>query len=705
MSSKGRKSKRDAMKDLLSLGAGGRKQPVTSQDAQERGEQAAQQQAAARPAENPAAEDLGQQPAHEEAIPRTGAERVAREEEHTASEEQRQEQARACDPTEQPAEQIGKGSLPPPEATAAQPDEEEPDEYEGDEGTTPTLPSTPTTPSTAQGPVEGVEGVEGQRHKPVYDWYRERPLHYNFRRVGAGLRRLVPDLYHHPDGGLLLVEAGRPRRIRSARELSPLLIDTLHIRVWKEGKRAERLSQAVLADMLLSRSFLDNFPLVQDAVTTPVVLADGTPSRPGLNPGGVLHLGPAAVVGEGLSTTNTFLDVMEFDGNASRTNAVAAALSVSFRHHWCGAKPLVLVTGKSHSGKGTLCNFIAGGCPQAHLLYQNRDWPMEQSLQRQLTERPEVGVICFDNVRLGSSGGGREIRTGLFERFITNSDVILSAAKLSSTLRTPNKYVVLLNTNEGLLSADLLNRSLHIGLTSAGDMEERLARAKTRLGGDVKTEWLPENQHKLQAELWGMIAKWRREGKPLDEAVKYPMRPWAMTIGGILMVNGFTDFLGNYQATRAAVDPVREAVGYLAFYAAQEAKARGVKALPTMELGKLVADRGLGKALLPGVDSSNPAACEREVGRRLTPYVGETFTAPTATETITYRLLKKADRWGGKNVSCRYVFEEVRRAAATGQGGVALEEQPPAGTVGAGVSLDTILDDPRWKEYQGDRLP
>ena len=533
--------------------------------------------------------------------------------------------------------------------------------------------------------------------KPIFDWYQDKPLDYNFRMVGDGLRKLVADLYRHPDGGLVLVEEEHPRRVRSAKELSPLLIDHINIRVWKEeGKRSERLGQAVLGDMLRSRSFLDRFSLIRDIVTTPIALLDGTPSEPGFNTGGVLHLGPMAQVGEGLSTISSFLDVMEFDGSASRTNAVGAALTVLFRHHWYGGKPLVLVTAnKSHSGKGTLCNFIAGECAKADILYQNRDWPMEQSLQKQLAERPEIGTIIFDNVRLGSSGGGTHIRSGLFESFITNSEFILSAAKLSTTFRSLNKYVVILNTNEGVMSADFLNRSLHIGLHSTGDMEERLARAREKLGGDVKTEWLPANQRSIQAELWGMVDKWLREGKPLAEKVKYPMAPWAKTIGGILAVNGFADFLGNYKTTRAAVDLVREAIGYLAFYAANEAKSKGIKALPTMDLGRLVVEKGLEKVLLPRGDSSSLAACQREIGRCLTPYDGETFTAPTATETITYKLLKKADRWeGGKNVSYRYVFEEVKRSPATNQGGVVLEEPQGTGTSGA-RSLNDVLED--WK--------
>lgn len=559
------------------------------------------------------------------------------------------------------------------------------------------VPSTASTPSTANGFVEGVEAVEGETSKPIYDWFKDKPLDYNFRRVGRGLAKLVPDLYRHPEKGLVMVEGNRPVRIKSAKELSPLLIDHIHIRVWKEeNKQAERLNQTVLGDMLLSWSFLDNFRLIQDTVTTAIVLPDGTPSRPGFNPGGVLHLGPVVDLGNGLTTINKFLDVMEFDGNASRTNAVAAALTVLFRHHWYGAKPLILVTAnKSHSGKGTLCNFVAGDCAKADILYQNRDWPMEQSLQKQLTDRPEIGVIIFDNVRLGSSGGGRDIRSGLFESFITNSEFILSSAKMSVSFRSLNKFVVLLNTNEGVMSADFLNRSLPIGLNSTGDIEDRLARARARLGGDVKTEWLPENQPKIQAELWGMIDKWLKAGRPEDSTLKYPMAPWAKTIGGILSSNGFADFLGNYKTARAAVDPIREAIGYLAFYATQEARTRRMKALPTTELGKLVGDKALDKVLLPGVDSSNRAACEREIGRRLTPYDGETFTAPTANEVITYKLTKKADRWDGKNVSFRYLFEEVKRSPATNQGGVVLEEQQTVTSSNAVFNVDPEELQPR----------
>jgi hypothetical protein len=410
------------------------------------------------------------------------------------------------------------------------------------------------------------------------------------------------------------------------------------------------------------------------------MLPDFSPSKPGYNKqGGVLHLGPAVQIIEGTATINKILDLMEFHDNASRTNALAAALTVPFRHHWPGGKPMVLITAnKSQSGKGTLMNFIRGSCPKVDIRYQNKDWPLEQSLQRQLQKRPEAGVIVFDNVRLGSAGGGREINTALFESIITDTELVLSAASVKQVLSEANKYVVLLNTNEGLLSIDLLNRSLTSHLAPTGDLEARLERMKKELGGlDVKQEWLPANQAKIEAELWGMIDKWVKAGKPEDTTVQYQMAPWAKTIGGILMVNGFTDFLGNFKAVRAAVNPIRQAIADLAFYAAWAARRYG-KPLPTTELAKLVIDYGLHKDLK--VYGANASLCAQMLGECLTPYLGETFTARTASEEITYRLSKKATHWNGKKspVQRRYVFEEISRVQSKDDQGMRILEEPQA---------------------------
>ena len=109
--------------------------------------------------------------------------------------------------------------------------------------------------------VEGVEAIEGIASKPKYEWKMESGLDANFRAVGKLLASML-DLYQRPEGGLLLVEGAQARAIESAKELAPLLIDTLRISVTKNGKySAEKPSDSVLNNMLRSRSFLANFQI------------------------------------------------------------------------------------------------------------------------------------------------------------------------------------------------------------------------------------------------------------------------------------------------------------------------------------------------------------------------------------------------------------------------------------------------------------
>lgn len=533
--------------------------------------------------------------------------------------------------------------------------------------------STPSTPSTYAG-VEAVEGVEAAPKKPKYRWEMSDGLDKNFTRLGGLLNSLGLQLFRHAEGGLLLVDGGdRIQRVRSAKELAPFLIDHVRLAVFKNSKyHGEAISDGILNKMLASRSFLDNFREVEEVVRTPIVLADFAPSQPGFNGGGVLHVGRAATPAQGTDTIQRFLDVMPWAAGSDRTNAVAALLTVPFRRHFAGGKPLVLVTAtKSHAGKGTLIEFVQSSTAKADVLYEDKDWPMQNSLLRQLAQQAEVGVIGFDSVRTDSSGRAKVIRSGFLESFITNSEIVLSSpSSRSEPLRTANKFVVMLNTNEGALSIDLLNRSLPIRLDPKGDLTERIAAVKAKLGGDVKQEWLPANRSRIEAEMWGMIEKWAEAGRPLDESVTHPMGPWAKTIGGILRVNGFRDFLDNYTVTRAAIDPIRESLTVLAFHSADQP-------LRASELAERVIRQGLAKTLIPKAEPAHPAAGERAIGVLLSGFVGETFTARTATERITFRLLKEAKRWDDMHPHFRYTFREIAReqAAATDSDGLVLKNR------------------------------
>jgi hypothetical protein len=184
-----------------------------------------------------------------------------------------------------------------------------------------------------------------------------------------------------------------------------------------------------------------------------------------------------------------------------------------------------------------------------------------------------------------------------------------------------------------------------------------------------------------------MIDRWVKAGKPLDESVAhYPMGPWAKVIGGILLVNGFKDFLTNYSATRVVADPIREALSILAFHNAGKPRRAG-------ELVKSAVKEGLVKTLLPGVDPANDGATERALGHLFKKYAQETFTVHTpgdvGYEAITFRLVKRQGRFDEAHPHYRYIFEEVSRESVTEEPQGLVLERP--GIVGLPEDYSAVL--------------
>jgi hypothetical protein len=477
----------------------------------------------------------------------------------------------------------------------------------------------------------------------------------NFGRLAERLAR-CNDIFRNGSDGLGLIQVlpnGQTRLIKKGSDLAPVLADRVSMVVRKEGKVTSEMPQARHLDaMLRSEVFLSRFRPVDEVVRTPYYLDDLTLVRPGYYDGGpgkrVLYIGPEPEISDGTETVNAFLDVMEFATPADRTNAVAAALTVMLRHHFLGEKPLVQITAtKSHAGKGTITEFVRGTVSKADILYESIDWPMQVQLQRQVGHDPDIGVIVFDNVRLDSAGGrGKLIRSAFVESFVTNPEVMLSSPGGGPVIALPNKFVVVLNTNDGSLSSDILNRGLPIHLAPRGSIQDRHSPI-----GNPKLEFLPRNRSRIEAELRGMIERWRLAGCPQDETVRHSMTPWARTIGGILRHNGFTDFLGNQQARKVADDPLWRAVGILG-------AARPGKALRPSDWAKLTVQHGLAKTLIPTNDRDTEKGRERAMGIRLKPLIGETFRVETETRRYRLRLEGGFRRWvPGSNPHVRYRFE------------------------------------------------
>jgi hypothetical protein len=467
------------------------------------------------------------------------------------------------------------------------------------------------------------------------------------------------DLYRRPAyAGGLLQASDRPNSdpivIDNARRLASVIVDRVRVRTMKNGdKQGWCIPSAHMQTMLASEAFLQEFRPVDAVVKTGHYLPGFCLMRPGYNDGGpgmrVLHAGPEVRVERSAEAITRFLEVMAFAGNADRTNAVAAALTVLLRRLWPGGKPLVALTStKSHGGKNTLVDFAAGATPPVSISYQSTDWAFKNCFIAAVKHSPSAGVVHIDNARL--EGGQKHIASAFLEQILTDPEPLLYSPGRGSPLKSRNQLVVALSTQYGTIAEDLMNRALPIRLAPVGDVASRISPI-----GNPRFEYLPEHRDQIQAELRGMVEKWKEEGRPLDHNVRHPFTDWARTIGGILQANGFDDFLANYTLRRTADDPVRKALGLLG-------AARPGEWLRADAWARLAAQVGVARAVIPEHGRDTDKGRERGVGVVLSAHQGETFFVETDDETLNLRLEKRRARFDGGQPTTRYMFVVQERS-------------------------------------------
>ena len=399
--------------------------------------------------------------------------------------------------------------------------------------------------------------------------------------------------------------------------------------------------------MLKAEVFLTCFRPVDIVTGNPLFLSDFSLTRPGINEGGdghrIFYTGDSPTVSNSMETINKFLDVMSFETNADRTNAVAAALTVLFRNHWPGGKPIVTATAtKSHSGKDTTIAFATNETESTSISHQSSDWAFERTFVGAWKTNPDTAVIVMENARL--DGRERSIASAFLERFATDPKPFLFSTGTGEPIRRRNNIVTAISTNFGMVSEDIANRSLPIHLNPTGNVADRQSPI-----GNPRLEFLPANKHRIAAELRGMVTRWVKAGKPLDETVRHPFTPWAKTVGGILMVNGFKDFLGNYGKRKTADDPLRRGLAILGAASPDEW-------LKPEEWATLAVQLGVDKAVIPVADRGSGAGNARGIGVVFYAHRDETFDGETETHKVCLKIEKKRRRWDGEPPHVRYRF-------------------------------------------------
>jgi hypothetical protein len=261
----------------------------------------------------------------------------------------------------------------------------------------------------------------------------------------------------------------------------------------------------------------------------------------------------------------------------------------------------------------------------------------------------------------------QHIASAFIERFATDPAPVLFSTGTGAPLRVTNNYLLAISTNEGRVSTDILNRALPIHLEPVGDVAGRESPI-----GDPKREYLPANRDRIEAELRGLIERWKDKGKPFDQVVKHPFTEWARTIGGILHVAGFQKFLENYMCRKTEDDPGRQALGLLG-------AARPNTWLRPEELVRLAAELGLTKRLIPEADRDSPASQKRGLGVTLWRHRDEIFHAGTEDEIVVTKLLKARRRFDGGEPQTRYMFEVLKREPLPADGESVSVRTTPSG--------------------------
>jgi len=507
---------------------------------------------------------------------------------------------------------------------------------------------TPGPTGAAQAPASDFPPPPALASTAEFDWTDDLPLVDMAAALGRALA-MGDDLYRAASyaGGLIVGSTNAnvpPQEIRDARLLTAVILDRLRVRYFKKGELAGyMIPSRHLQAALQSEAFLQAFRVVDEVIRSPRFFgAEFTLTAPGYQDGGqgqrCLYAGLPATIAANTETIKTFIDAMPFETRADGTNAVGAALVRMLRNYWPGGKPLVPISSsKSHSGKGTIVDFIAGTERQISISYQaNADWPLERSFVGALKAHPDVGLINIDNARAGR--GARVIASSFIERVATDPKLFLFSTGSGRPVQRTNDVVLTLTTNEGAFSIDILNRGWPIHLVRIGDLTELPSRI-----GNPRLEYLRANRARIEAELRGMMACWKAAGCPLDNSVRHPFIECTRVIGGILLANGFQDFLGNYSSRRTIHDPVRNALGMLG-------ATRPNEWLRPNEWVQLVVTLGLEATILPNA-RGNQQAQERDLGIIFSTHRDETFVAETDDARVELQLEKKRARRNGLAVT------------------------------------------------------
>lgn len=526
---------------------------------------------------------------------------------------------------------------------------------EGHEGSLPALTaltaSTPDDrqPEPAMGAGDKTTATVKQfsRQQPPFVWEKDKPPGPQTRALCERIASLG-ELFTMPRGGIHWIRQGHlPERIDRAVKLEGFIRSHFEVEVFKGGDCVGYAVPQGDLNVLLATSALQvNLPVVDNITSVPTYDSMWQLTHPGYNSGApgdrIFFMGETVTPNRKQTRILEFLGAMRFKSKADIANSVALALTILLRHKWPGSKPFGAVTAnKSHAGKDTILDFAAGRTGRAEISYHSSDWATQNEAVAALKSR-EVGLISLGNVRAQAG----VISSAFIERAITSPELLLQSSKMSGEgYSRPGDFIIAVTANKARFSVDLINRSLPIELEAIGNVNSRSSSI-----GDPRNEYLPAHREEIEAELCGMVENWKSAGSPLDTDARHPQREWAATIGGILKVNGFEDFLANWSLQGAAYDPIREALAIIAFAVVPNTWHR------VSHLAKIATQEGVLGRLMDRSHRESDRSIARQLGVLLSAHRDETIHTEIGDEPFVLTL-RKARKTTDGQVATVYCFE------------------------------------------------
>lgn len=422
-------------------------------------------------------------------------------------------------------------------------------------------------PRSAPGAADATPSKTGRRHTVLVPGQHLDDKENYWEVSEAEFSRQV--LQHLPPGRLY--RRGEPAICgellgdRGRRYFSPVEIDRLrglasdHVRLikWMRKKGGGPSTQKV-CDVTRPLAGLIREEARASALVRQLELVVPFPAHgcePGWNPNGVFYdqakelegLGPNPDPEVISATLDDLLTDFPFQDEASRQNFIGLMLTLLLRPTIDGNIPLTLVVSSlERTGKTKLIEDLLGG-----VLLGYPTPALQLSGGEEETDKRLLGMLLkgkptyhFDNLRM-------DVDSGSLASVITASNYQGRALGTNTMPELRNRAVLVGSGNNVRMSSEMAKRTVPIILQPTSDSPELRA---DFLHPDLRA-YVRQMRSQALSCLLGMVANWEKAGRPKGEHRLGGFESFTAVVGGVMDVQGYTQWLGNLSRWRRHADP------------------------------------------------------------------------------------------------------------------------------------------------------